>query len=299
MKRKRAWVNGLAIAVGAVVLGGGCSGKKAPEGSDGATEIHAAAVKEVPLDPAAKEWNTARELVVELMPQGVAFPMLQKVTVTKLAVRALVDPNWLGLKLSWEDPSQSDALDVDQFTDAVAIELPVGDPDKTNPMMGSKENPVYIAHWKAVWQRDTDTHRADVQDRYPNFWSDGYPFVSGGHPYPVEESFQSANARRYLPGVAAANPVSKLAREWPVEELHATGFGSLADHRFQDARARGKWADGKWQVVLAVPRLVADHANPRLPKGAKSKVAFAVWEGKDGQVAGRKQWYSFVDLVLP
>lgn len=185
---RRLWSVALA-AVAAAALGGGCSGKKEPESADGSAEIHAVKVKQVPVDPAHKDWSQAKEVVVELMPQGVAFPLLQKVTAAKLSVRALADATWLGLLLQWDDPSKSDVLDVHKFTDGVAVELPVGDPDKTNPMMGSKENPVYLAHWKAVWQRDTGTHRADVQDQYPNFWADGYPFVSGGLPYPVQEAF--------------------------------------------------------------------------------------------------------------
>ncbi|HMR74600.1 MAG TPA: ethylbenzene dehydrogenase-related protein [Polyangiaceae bacterium] len=295
----RAATVGLILAT-AAALGGGCSGKKEPGEGGGAKEIDAKSTKTVPLDPFDKAWNDAIPVVVDLMPQGVAFPMLQEVKIPKLSARALVDKDWLGILLEWEDKTKSERLQVDEFTDGVAIELPLGDLDKTNPMMGSAENPVYLAHWKAAWQVDVDRgRRTDVQDYHPGFWSDPYPFVAGGYPYPVQEAFESPNARRYLPGVAAGNPVSKLYREYPVEELQAEGFSTLADHQMQNAKAKGVHKDGKWRVVIALPRAVADAANPKLPEKSTQKVAFAVWDGGAGNVAGRKQWYPFVTLNLP
>ncbi len=293
-------LNAGVVLTAAAALGGGCSGKKEPGETGGASEIDAKSVKSVPLDPFAKDWNGATPVTVELMPQGVAFPMLQEVKIPKLSARVLVDSKWFGILLEWEDKTKSEMLEVDKFTDAVAVEIPLGDPDKTNPMMGSTENPVYVAHWKAAWQVDVDRgRRTDVQDYHPGFWSDPYPFVQGGHPYPVQEAFSTANGRRYLPGVAAGNPVSKLYREYPVEELQAEGFSTLADHRMQDARAKGVHKDGKWRVVILLPRGVADAANPKLPEKSKQKVAFAVWDGGEGNVAGRKQWYPFVNVNLP
>jgi hypothetical protein len=284
---------------GALLLGGGCSGKKSPGESGGAEELSAIKVDKLTLDPNHDAWNRSPEMILELMPQGVAFPMLQEPNISELRVRALRDDQWLSLRLQWADKTKNDQLQVDEYTDAVAVLLPLGEPSKANPMMGAKGNPVYIAHWKAVWQRDLDQGRADVQDYHPNFWADTYPFVSLGHPYPVSEAFQSADQRRYLPGLAAGNPVSSLHRKQPVEELQAEGFSTLADHRFQDAQARGVHADGVWRVVIALPLRVADSANPRLVPGVSTQVAFAVWDGGSNDVAGRKQWYSFVTLNLP
>jgi hypothetical protein len=292
-------LDGALLLAAASLLGGGCSGQKGPEETGGAAELSAIALEQIPMDPGHEAWKGSPEMILELMPQGVAFPMLQEPNVDKLRVRALRDGQWLALRLEWADKTKSDMLEVDKFTDAVAIELPLGEPSKANPMMGAKGNPVYIAHWKAVWQRDVDQGRADVQDYHPNFWADTYPFVSLGHPYRVTEAFQSADQRRYLPGVAAGNPVSSLQRREPVEELQAEGFSTLADHRFQDARGRGVYADGVWRVVIAVPLRVPDLANPVLQPGVATQVAFAVWDGGSANVAGRKQWYSFVTLNLP
>lgn len=262
-------------------------------------EIRAVAVGEVPLsDPFSVAWNNMPETAVTVLPQTVAYPNLIKQSVKELRVRALADARFLAVRLEWDDPTLDEKLEIDKFSDGVAVEVPLGDAEKTNPMMGDPANPVYICHWKAVWQRDVDHGRADVQDYHPGFVSDRPPFVSGGMPYPVSEAFESDNARRYLPGVAAGNPVSKIFRKWPVEELQAEGFGSLADHTYQDAQGKGVWKDGKWTVVIALPRQSSDRSNPMFQSG-KAMMGFAVWDGGNQNVGGRKHWAPFVKVVLP
>lgn len=285
----------LAMAL-AVLPAAGC-GNKTPTTTN--SDIKVVLVDSAPLDPDHTLWGRQMDVTVDVLPQQVAFPTLKEGTVKKLAIRALADKQWLALRIEWEDPSPENMLETDKFCDGVAVEFPLGDVAKTNPMMGDPQNPVYLVHWKAAWQRDQDQGRADVQDLHPGYWADPYPFVAGGHPYPVQESFESANSRRYLPGVAAGNPVSKISRQWPVEELQAEGFGSLADHRFQDARAKGVWANGKWRVVLMLPRVSSDMANPKFVEKLSTSVAFAVWDGKAKNVGGRKHWAPFTTLVMP
>lgn len=288
-----------AIAAGAVAVGlTGCgSCNKAPPA--GSSDIKVSLVDEVPIDPNAPAWGRQMDVVVDILPQQVTFPTLKEATLKKLSIRALADKKFLGLRLEWDDATADDVLETDKFTDGVAVEFPLGDVNKTNPMMGDPQNPVYLCHWKAAWQRDADKGRADVQDLHPAYWADPYPFAAGGHPYPVQESFESANSRRYLPGVAAGNPVSKISRQWPVEELHAEGFGSLADHRFQDARGKGVWANGKWRVVLMIPRETSDPSNPKFADKSSTSVAFAAWDGKAKNVGGRKHWAPFTTIVMP
>jgi hypothetical protein len=281
----------------------GCRGKPSEQTPGTAPqltgELRAVAVDSAPVDdPAAAEWRRAGELSVVMIQQTVTHPQAPTLNIPAVRVRALVDPSWLVFRIQWDDESQSDVIDTDLFTDAVAVQLPLGPLEKTNPMMGDAAAPVYIAQWMAAWQRDIDHGRWDVQDRHPNFWSDGYPFASGAHPYPIEDSFQSAHARRYLPGVSAGNPVSRLHRRWPVEELEARGFGTVHPQGVQDARGRGVWADGAWSVVIAIPRHPEDPLNPRLPAGDHA-VGFAVWEGGASDVGGRKQWAPFTKLVIP
>ncbi len=290
----------LSLAVLTMLAQGGCWGS-GDEKFVGSSELKVAKTASAPsTDPRSALWNGAQETKVALMPQSIVYPLLGKQSVTSLRVRALLDDQWLAVRLEWDDRQRDDKLEVDKFTDAIAIEMPIREPQKTNPMMGSAEYPVYILHWKAAWQKDVDVgHHADVQEYHPGYWADPYPFVEGRYPYDVSESFQSDNARRYFAATSAGNPIAKLYRKWPVEELHAEGFGSLADHNFQDAQGKGVWENGKWSVVVSVPRQTADKENPSLASGMTTAMAFALWDGSNQNVGGRKHWASFVKVVLP
>ena len=214
-------------------------------------------------------------------------------------VKAIADDHWLAVRIQWVDATMDDEVEVDNFTDGVALEIPLGDPKTANPMMGMKDNPMYIVNWKAVWQSDVEHGHADVQDYHPGFYTDAYPFATGEYPYPVQQSFETSDARRYLVATSAGNPMSVLQRRWPVEELLAEGFGTLASHKMQDAQGWGAYADGKWTVVLLVPRSGHDPSNPNLAPGLTTALGFAVWDGDKRNVGGRKHWSMLNELVLP
>lgn len=259
--------------------------------------VQVAAVPET--DPGAAVWATAPEVEVPLMPQVVVYPKNPKATVTVIKVRALADERWLAVRIEWADATLDDKVEIDNFTDGVALELPFGDPTRANPMMGQEGAPVYLCNWKAVWQHDVEHGHADVQDYHPGMYTDAYPFAEGEYPYPIEEAFETSDARRYLVATNAGNPMSQLHRKWPVEELLAEGFGTLASQSIQDARGAGTWKNGRWSVVLTVPRSTHDPSNPALAAGTKTAMAFAVWEGGARNVGGRKHWTLFNELVLP
>ncbi|MFZ5476705.1 MAG: ethylbenzene dehydrogenase-related protein [Myxococcota bacterium] len=265
-----------------------------------AATIEAVKVASVPVkDPNAAEWQKAKSVDVPLMAQQVAYPTNPKPTVASVRVRALADDDWVAVRIEWSDPSKDDRVEVSDFTDGVALEIPLGDAATANPMMGMKGQPMYIVNWKAVWQNDAEHGHADVQDYHPGFYTDAYPFATGEYPYPVEESFETSDARRYLVATSAGNPMAKLHRRWPVEELLAEGFGTLASHRLQDASGWGVHTNGTWVVVLAAPRMHDDPSNPALVPGSNTAVGFAVWDGGAGNVGGRKHWSALNELVLP
>lgn len=264
-----------------------------------AASLVATKVAEVPLkDPYAPLWDKAPALDVPLMAQQVTYPRNAAASVSTVKVRALADGDQVVLRLEWADPSMNNMVETDQFTDGVAVQIPLGDPATANPMMGQKGAPTYIVNWKASWQSDVEHGHADVQDYHPGFYTDAYPFATGEAPYPVQESFETSDARRYFVATSAGNPMSVLQREWPVEELLAEGFGTLASHRLQDAEGWGAYKDGRWTVVIAVPRATNDPSNPGLVAGTKTKVGFAVWDGGKDNVGGRKHWSMFTDLEV-
>jgi DMSO reductase family type II enzyme heme b subunit len=65
----------------------------------------------------------------------------------------------------------------------------------------------------------------------------------------------------------------------------ATGIGSADRVAEHPVRAAARWADGRWQVVLARP-LAADGVP--MTKGSTLPVAFAVWSGAAQERAGLK-----------
>ena len=158
-RRGESWAKTLWGGLGLLLAVSGCWGTDHPPAGT-STELKALKVGSLPIeDPLSPVWDTAPEATVVLLPQSITYPILGRRTIGELKARALSDDKFLGLRLSWADKTHDETLEVDKFTDAVAVELPLGDPQKTNPMMGSSENPVYILHWKAVWQRDVDKGR--------------------------------------------------------------------------------------------------------------------------------------------
>jgi DMSO reductase family type II enzyme heme b subunit len=67
----------------------------------------------------------------------------------------------------------------------------------------------------------------------------------------------------------------------------ATGIGSVERAGEHPVRARARWADGRWQVVLAGP--LGSDGIP-LEGGSAMPVAFAVWSGAARERAGLKSY---------
>ena len=73
------------------------------------------------------------------------------------------------------------------------------------------------------------------------------------------------------------------------QNLIARGAGTVEATPKSSAQARGRWADGCWQVVLARPLAVNGDGVKLSPKGT-AKVAFAVWEGSSQERGGLKSF---------
>ncbi len=84
----------------------------------------------------------------------------------------------------------------------------------------------------------------------------------------------------------------------PVENLAAGGFGTLElkDKGSQDVFGKGRWKDGKWRVVFK-RRFVGEKGNAIFTRGKFTPVGFAVWDGAEEDVDGRKSvspWYYII-----
>jgi DMSO reductase family type II enzyme heme b subunit len=71
--------------------------------------------------------------------------------------------------------------------------------------------------------------------------------------------------------------------------VKATGIGTVERAAEHPVQGRARWAEGRWQVVLAGPQ---GAGGMPLRKGSRLPVAFAVWSGAARERAGLKSYSS-------
>jgi hypothetical protein len=114
----------------------------------------------------------------------------------------------------------------------------------------------------------------------------------------VATDFAAPEARKYLIGAVAGNPLSAFARTSPIEELISTGFGTATHRDGQSVDGKGGWADGRWQVVFVRDLASVGPDAPVLAGKAQIPTAFAVWNGTNQEVGARKQLSTFVTVSI-
>ncbi|GAB4411219.1 MAG: hypothetical protein OHK0032_07100 [Thermodesulfovibrionales bacterium] len=247
----------------------------------------------LPIDPSDKAWNNAVPVEVHMEAQRSIRPGIKEPVVQSVRVSSLNNGSEIVFRLQWRDPTKNDTVNMsDKFSDACAIQFPIGKGATAQSfMMGDEGKPVHIIHWKAAWEKDIAEGYQDVEHAYPNYNVDGYPLmrqVEGKAVYPVN-SF-TEEARAYMAGISAGNPLSDTKRGVPVEELNAEGFRTITTQSRNDARARGIWESSSWKVVIARKLNSGDPADSVLKRGESSLMSIAVWDGGSGDVGGRKSY---------
>ena len=262
--------------------------------------VSAAHVQQVSTDPFDPTWSTAQVAVIPLTPQVLALPRLQTVSVSTVFVRAVNDGQRIGFRLDWDDPTRdARAIIPNEFRDAAAV-MVASAQGVPNICMGSPGQVTNLWHWKADWQEDLDKGYQEVVDAYPNFYKDYYPFVTGSPPFRLPADFSSPDAKRYLIGQSAGNPLSEPNRVSPVEEMLSTGFGTATHRAQQTVEGKGVWTDGHWQVTFARPLAVTGAEATSLDGLTQAPVAFAVWNGSNAEVGARKQLSGMATVrILP
>jgi hypothetical protein len=238
-------------------------------------------------DPGAAAWRDAPELVTKLLLQDVTEPRLRAATTDTVSVRALTDGEWLAVRVEWADDHDDTLGASGRFSDAAAIQLPaVASADLPDPAMGEPAGRVLIRYWRAAWQEEGDP----VERLRPNATTDHYPYEAAA------AGSREGMERSYAPAKAVGNPIARPPGGSPVQALVAEGYGTLSPDPEGRAEGRGRFADGRWAVVIAVP-LGATEADP-LRAGGRTRVAFAVWDGDAGHVGSRKMRTAWVPLAI-
>jgi hypothetical protein len=273
--------------------------------SQGVTLVASLVEGDLPLnDPAAEAWQTAPPVEVPLSAQVVSKPFLLDSKIKSVTARALQNATQIAVMVEWADETQDDStVAVQDFRDSAALQFPLveGQPFFC---MGQQGGNVNIWHWKADWQRDISA-RQEMEGEYPNMYVDYYPFTEAAEG--AIAGVADYSDPNYLPAQAAGNLFASAARITPVEDLIAGGFGSLTAQpaEGQDVQGFGAWDKGQWRVIFsrALSAAQAQSASAQaediaFTPGKTFSVAFAVWDGSNGERNGQKSTSQWISLQL-
>jgi len=268
---------------------------KVPLASSQGTTILAALVSgELPAnDPDSPLWQDATVIEIPLSAQTVARPILRETRVKSLTARALHNDAQVAFLVEWDDETENDQMiRVQDFRDAVALQFPQaqGQPFFCMGMQGGNVN---IWHWKADWQADLVAWQ-DMEAVYPDMNVDQYPFAEAAQPAPAD--YQDVN---YVPALAAGNLFASV-RPSPVEDIIAGGFSTLTSQSPEDQNVQGfgVWQNGKWRVIFSRELTTQQADDVVFSPGTMLSVAFAAWDGANGERNGQKSTSQWVSLQL-
>ncbi|MEX2251999.1 MAG: ethylbenzene dehydrogenase-related protein [Acidimicrobiia bacterium] len=227
------------------------------------------------LDGSSPAWQSILPVIVPTTAQQVTPPMGGG-TVARIAVRALHWEDRLYVMLEWADSTSDLVADrPEAFTDAAAIQFPaVAGSTVPAICMGQADQAVNIWQW-----------RADQQQAIPGLPEDGYVDL-----YPSDDDL-------FYTAREAGNPLAQEARR-PVRNLVAGGFGTLTATESTSLEGSGIHAEGRWMVVFSRPLTPDGPLQPEFSGEVPVDVAFAVWDGSQGQRDGIKSVSAFTQLTI-
>lgn len=255
-----------------------------------APEVVVVATAALPSDPADAAWASLPVHRAPLLLQDMVEPRLLTPSTVEVRVRAASDGKRVAFRLEWDDATKEDVPGPAMFTDACAVQLPARtEADVPAPQMGEPGKPVEITHWRATWQAVADGRPDDIHALYPGAATPHYPFeaesLKAGSPD------QAEMAARYAPARALGNAMAG-PRTNPVEDLVAEGPGTLVSAPKAVSTGRGVRTKTGWAVVLSRP------LPGGLGAGGRTQVAFAVWQGSEGEVGARKMRTAWTPMKL-
>jgi len=91
-----------------------------------------------------------------------------------------------------------------------------------------------------------------------------------------------------------------MPRLSPVEDLVAGGFGTLTSEpaEGQNVQGNGTWENGRWRVVFNRDLASSESEDVTFKAGQVYSVAFAAWDGANGERNGQKSTSQWVSLQL-
>ncbi|MHB1306007.1 MAG: ethylbenzene dehydrogenase-related protein [Limisphaerales bacterium] len=233
-------------------------------------------IAKLPTDPMNQYWEQIDPVRVPLNP---LWPEPNQVYA--VAVYAVTDGDRVAVLLQWRDElPQNTAIRVQDFQDAAALQFSM----TTNYGflgMGDALNPVNLWNWKAGWQTEVeDGSPPDMDSVYQSMHADAWVLTD------------------YNTARSAGNVISQPHKS-PVEDANARGFGSFQSQplKQQNVEGRGIWHDGFWNVIFIRDLKSKDVDDVKFVAGRTVPVAFAIWNGEQGDRNGRKMvsnWYQLI-----
>ncbi len=243
----------------------------------------------LPPDPEAEVWQRVPASEVALIGQAMVLPTKMRPAVRSVWVRCAHEGEHVAFLLEWEDRrADRRTVKMREFKDGCGVMLLPAGAGGTEWMMGTPKTPATVLHWRADWQLDLDAGFQDLETAFPNVAFDFYPpLLRTAHPPKLPDAYPP-EARKWLPGWYAGNPLSQPRKRSAVEKLVAQGAGTLEQLPTQNATGRGVWKDGRWRVVLRKPLRAVDPREITLAPGGTYALALAVWQGAAGDRGARK-----------
>lgn len=178
-------------------------------------------------------------------------------------------------------------------------------PDSPNRLINVKalyneKDIAFLVEWKDSTKDtilDIDTFRDGIALQFP-VQKEAKPSFWMGHGEGREAEgmvniwFWKADTQEFI------DKGTKPVPQGPVENLIAGGFGTLKfkDEDSQHVFGKGKWNDRKWSVVFK-RTFSGNGSNAKFTRGEPTPVSFAVWDGGEDDVDGKKAvstWYYVV-----
>lgn len=259
-------------------------------GPESVQEVVVLRADKLPSAPDDAAWNRVPEHTARLLLQDLVEPRQMKATTQEVRVRALSDGTRVAFRLEWADDNLSDSPGPGRMVDAAAIQIPAkAGSEPPAPQMGDDAGLVHVTYWRADWQAAVNGRGDTIRDLYPNAQVDHYPFEAQS--LEKGSDAQREMARRYAPARALGN-LRAGPREKPVEDLIAHGPGTLSPGPPLDSGGLGKHGKQAWSVVIS--RKLPDG----LEGGARTQIAFAVWQGSEHEAGARKMRTGWVPMVV-
>lgn len=204
-------------------------------------------------------WESLPAKDIEMIQQVMVLPW-GKSLISPLTVKSFHDGKNIYFYVSWKDDTENRNTGLDEFPDGVAIMSPLGDDVQPSMIMMGKSS---IWQWKADIDKEYWLSETQKTGAYSDFY------------YPFEENETFV--------------VSKSHPRMAVHDLNSIRVGTLTHKPYHNVEGRGLWDKGTWRVVFKSSLKPYDpELDAQFNPGEKRFIAFAVWNGANGDRGSRK-----------